>query len=223
MLLCLPTLIAGGGTIGSRLAVYLSERGEVVTVVEEDKKKCEWISKNSDANVYNGSALDSELLMQAGIDKADTLIVAMENDQLTRKVVDFTKQQFGVPRVVAIARESQHSDQIRSSGANRVICPQDEVLVKVENALHQGADQTIYYDEQKGCLVSRTTVRATSNAIGRSVSKLQNKSVKISGIIRDGNLMFPSEETILEMGDELFIIGIQEAVEKVVSEIGQES
>jgi Trk K+ transport system NAD-binding subunit len=35
--------------------------------------------------------------------------------------------------------------------------------------------------------------------------------------------MFPSEETILEMGDELFIIGIQEAVEKVVSEIGQES
>lgn len=223
MFLSLPTLIAGGGSIGSRLAVYLSQRGEEVTVVEDDGKKCEWISKNSDAKVYHGSPLDPELLMQAGIDKADTLIVAMGNDQLTRKVVNFAKTQFGIPKVFAIARESEHSDQIRSSGANRVICSQDEVLDEVENALNSGSNRTIYHDEQRSCLISRATLRATSNAIGKSVSKLQNKSVKISGIIRDGNLMFPFEDTVLEMGDELFIIGMQEAVEKLVSEISQES
>jgi trk system potassium uptake protein TrkA len=219
----LPTLIAGGGVIGSRLAVYLSQRGEEVTVVDEDRKKCEWISKNSDAKVYNGSALDPELLMQAGIDKADTLIVTMGSDQLTRKVVDFAKKQFGIPRVFAITRESEHSDQIRSSGASKVICAQNEVLDEVENALHSGANRTIYHDEQRSCLISRATLRATSNAIGKPVSKLQNKSAKISGIVRDGSLMFPYEDTVLEMGDELFIIGMQEAVEKVVSEIGQES
>lgn len=223
MLVGLPTLIVGGGVIGSRLAVHLSQRGEDVTVVDEDRKKCEWISKNSDAKVYNGSPLDPELLMQAGIDRADTLIVAMENDQLTRKVVDFAKKQFGTPKVFAIARESENSDQIRSSGASNVICSQEEVLDEVENILHSGADRTIYHDEQRSCLISRMTLRATSNAIGKPVSKLQDKSARISGLIRNGDLIFPLDDTVLEMGDELFILGVPEAVEKVVSKMDQES
>lgn len=222
MLLSLPTLITGGGAIGSRLAVYLSQLGEDVTVVEEDKKKCEWISKNSDAKVYNGSVLDPDILMQAGIDKADTLIVTVGNDQLTRKVVDFAKTQFGIPKVFAITRESEHSDKIRSSGAYRVICAQDEVLDEVKNALNSGADRTIYHDAQRGCLITRATLRATSNAIGKPISKLQNKSARISGLMRDGYLVFPFEDTVLEMGDELFIIGMQDDVEEVVSEISRE-
>ncbi|MDA4123987.1 MAG: TrkA family potassium uptake protein [Thaumarchaeota archaeon] len=219
----MPTLVTGGGVIGSRLAVYLSQIGEDVTVVEEDRKKCEWISKNSDAKVYNGSALDPDLLMQAGIDKADTLIVAMGNDQLTRKVVDLAKKQFGIPKVFAITRESEHSDQIRSSGANRVICAQDEVLDEAKRALNSGADRMIYHDVQRGCLISRATLRATSSAIGKPISKFQNKSARISGLIRDGNLMFPFEDTTLEMGDELFIIGMQDDVEEVVRVLSEES
>jgi Trk K+ transport system NAD-binding subunit len=67
------------------------------------------------------------------------------------------------------------------------------------------------------------TLRATSSAIGKPVSKLQDSSARISGLIRNGDLIFPLDDTVLEMGDELFILGAPEAVEKVVSEIDQES
>lgn len=210
-------MIAGAGAIGSSLAVYLSERGENVIVIEEDKTKCEWLSKNSDARVYNGSVFDPELLIQAGIDKADTLIVALGNDELTRKLVDVAKSQFGVPKVVAIAQESELRDPIAASGADKVICSQDEVLDEVENILQTTGIRRLYHDKQRQCMISKVTVRATSEALGKCVSKLESKFARISGIIRDGNLFFPSQDTSLEMGDEIFVIGNEEAVEKIVS------
>jgi trk system potassium uptake protein TrkA len=219
----LQTLIAGGGAIGSRLAVFLSQRGEDVTVIDEDRTKCEWLSKNSDAKVYNGSLLNPELLMEAGIDKADALIVALGNDQLTRKIVEVAKSQFGVPRVVAIAKESGTLDQIKASGADRVICSQDEVLREVESVLQPGAVKTVYYDKQGECLISRVTVRATSRALGKKISKIQNRFAKISGIVRDRNFFFPTDDTTLEMGDELFLMGKQDDVEKITDLIREET
>ena len=219
----MTTIIAGGGAIGSRLAVRLSQRGEDVTVVEQDKKRCQWISKNSDAKVYNGSSLDPELLMQAGIDKANTLIVAMGNDRLTGKVVDFAKKQFGVPKIFAVTKEPGYTDKTKASGANAVICSQDEVMDEIENALDSGPNRVLYHDAQRSYLISGVTLRATSNTIGKEVGKLQNKSARISGMMRNGALMFPLDDTVLQMGDELFIMGLEDEVEKLVSEIGRES
>lgn len=219
----MQTLIAGGGTIGSKLAIYLAERGEDVIVIDEDRARCEWLSKNTDAKVYNGSMLNPELLMEAGIDKVDALIVALGNDQLTRKVVEFAKSQFGVPKVVAIAKESELCEQIKASGADKVICSEDEVLNEVENVVQAGAFKTIYKDRQTKSLISKITVRARSNALGKPVTKIENKLAKISGIIRDRVFFFPDHDTTLEMGDELLIIGRQPDVEKVVNSVNEES
>jgi trk system potassium uptake protein len=218
----LQTLIAGGGAIGSKLAVFLSQRGEDVTVIDEDKEKCEWLSKNSDAKVYNGSLLDPELLMEAGIDKADAFIVALGDDQLTRKVVDFAKSQFGVPKVVAIAKESDELDQIKASGADTVVCSQDEVLKEVENVLQPGTAKTVFQDRQGECLISRVTVRATSAVLGKAVHKIEDKFAKVSGMIRNRSFLFPNDDTTLEMGDELFVIGKRNDVEKLVDLITEE-
>lgn len=218
----MQTLIAGGGTIGSKLAMYLSERGNDVTVIEEDRAKSEWLSKNSDAKVYNGNVLDSELLKEAGIDRTDTLIVALGDDQLTRKVVEVAKSQFGVPRVVAIANESALCEQIRASGANRVICSEDEVLNEVENVLEPSTSKTIYKDNRGEFLISKVSVSAGSRVLGKPVSSIEEKFVKVPGIFRGQALFFPTNDTTLEMGDELFIIGRQEHVDRVVNMVNEE-
>jgi trk system potassium uptake protein TrkA len=219
----LQALIAGGGAIGSKIAIFLSRRGDDVTIIDEDRAKCEWLSKNSDARVYNGNLLNPELLMEAGIDKVDAFIVALGNDQLTRKVVDFVKSQFGVPKVVAIAKESAELDQIKASGADTVVCSQEEVLKEVENVLQPGNAKTVYEDRAGECLISRVTVRATSSAIGKAVSKIDDKFARISGIVRNGSFFFPNEETTLEMGDEVFLIGRQNEVEKMIDRINEEA
>lgn len=203
--------------------MHLSEKGDDVIVIEEDKDKCEWLSKNSDSRVYNGNILDPQLLMEAAIDKVDALIVALGNDQLTRKVVDLAKSQFGVPKVVAVTKDSDMMDEIKSSGADKVVCSQDEVLAEVENVLETGDNRTLYRDKQKECAISRVSVRATSGAIGKAASKFQTKQARICTILRGNSVLFPVEEDIsLEMGDELFVMGNGEAVEKLVDDLRRE-
>jgi trk system potassium uptake protein TrkA len=220
----LQTLIIGGGSIGSKVAIFLSRNGETVRVVEQDKPKSEWLSKNSDATVFNGNALDPAILLEAGIDKADILIVAVDSDELAVKVVDFAKSQFGVQKVIAIARSSEFSDILRQSGADHVISAEDEVLNKMESILQRNDGQrTIFADKQNNYRISRITVRATSRMLGKRVSKVERAKAKVAAILRGGSLMFPDDETVLEMGDEVFVIGNENDIDKVASLIQQET
>jgi Trk K+ transport system NAD-binding subunit len=66
------------------------------------------------------------------------------------------------------------------------------------------------------------SVRATSEALGKNPSQLQNKNAKISGIIRNGNFFFPDNDTQLEMGDELFVLGKEDSVNKIVDAVVEE-
>ncbi len=214
----------GGGPIGSKVALFLSHSGETVRVVEQDKSRSEWLSKNSDATVFNGSALDPATLLEAGIDKADILIVTVESDELALKIVDFAKSQFGVPRVIVVEKSSEFSDLLRQSGADVVISAEDEVLNRIENVLQRNDGQrTIFADKQNNYRISRISVRATSRMIGKRISKIERAKAKVPAIQRGGNLLFPDDQTVLEMGDELFVIGTENDVDKLANLVQQES
>jgi trk system potassium uptake protein len=220
----LQTLIAGGGAVGSKVAVFLSRSGENVRVVEQDKDRSEWLSKNSEATVFNGNALDPAILLDAGIDKADSLIVALGNDEITVKIVDFAKSQFGVQRVIAVTNSSEYTDLLVRNGADKVICAEDQVLNEIENVLQRNEGQrTIFTDKQNNYRISRIIVRATSRMLGKRVSKIEKAKARVSGIVRGGRLIFPDDETSLEMGDEIFVMGNENDVDKVANQVLQET
>jgi trk system potassium uptake protein TrkA len=224
LVVLLQTLITGGGSVGSKVAIFLSRNGESVRVVEQDKAKSEWLSKNSDATVYNGNALDPAILLEAGIDKADTLIVAIGSDEITAKIVDFAKSQFGVQRVIAVTKRAEFTDLIKRNGADKVICAEDEVLDEIENVLQRSDGQrTIFADKQSNYRISRVMVRATSRMLGKRVSKIEKTRAKVPALVRGGQLVFPDDQTDLEMGDEIFVIGTEGDVDKVANQVLQES
>jgi trk system potassium uptake protein len=220
----LQTLIAGAGKIGAKVAIFLSRSGENVRVVEQDAARSEWLSKNSDATVYKGSALDPAILLDAGLDKADTLIVTLGSDELTLKLVDFAKSQFGVQKVIAVSNSSEFTETLMQRGADRVVCAEDQVLKELESVLQKGdAERTIFADKQNNYKISRTMVRATSRVLGKRALKIERGNARLSGIVRGGKLFFPDEQTTLEMGDELFITGEDRAVEKVANMVLREA
>jgi Trk K+ transport system NAD-binding subunit len=199
--------------------LFLSKRGDGVTFVDEDRSRCEWVSKNSDAHVYNGSLLDPALLMEAGIDKMDSLVALLQNDETTRKLVDVAKSQFGVPRVLAVANSLEMKDKIKESGADKVVVTEEAVLSEIEALLIASGRKTVYSDREDDRKIERAAVRATSEALGKSVSALATRSARIVAIGRAGRTVFPSEDTTLEMGDEVFIVGDESGVNELASRV----
>jgi trk system potassium uptake protein len=212
-------MIAGGGVIGTKLAVYLSQRGEKVTLVDRDKNRCEWVSKHSDAIVYRGNVLDPAILSEAEITKADSLIVALGNDDVARELVRLAKSQFAVPRVVAIAKDSEGKAKMERLGAESVVCTEDVVIDAIKGLLLPRGHRMLYHDNSGEYKIEQATVRATSSMLGKRISALGNRLAKVVGIVRAGTLLFPRDEMVLQMGDEVIVIGAEAGVSKVCAQI----
>jgi len=215
----MQVLIVGGGEVGARLAVYLSHRGEKVTLIDSDKNRCEWVSKNSDAVVYRGNVLNPSVLTEAEIMKTDTLLVALGNDQIGRELIRLAKSQFAVPRVIAVAKDAVNAETMRKIGADEVICSEDVLLGEVKSLLHRRGHRVLYHGRGEDCKIEQVSIKATSGMLGKKVSDLENKTAKVAGVMRGGKLLFPKDEMELEMGDEVIVIGEEAGVGKVCAEI----
>ena len=215
----MQVLIAGSGEVGTRLAVYLSHRGEKVTLVDSDKSRCEWVSRNSDAVVYRGNVLNPSVLTEAEIMKTDSLVVALANDQISRELIRLAKSQFAVPRVIAVAKDAASGERMQKVGADEVICSDDIVLGEIKSLLHRKGHRVLYYDGGGDYKIEQVSIKATSGMLGKKVSALGNKLARVVGVMRGGKLLFPKDETELEMGDEVIVIGDEAGVGKVCAQI----
>ena len=205
--------------VGTRIAVYLSQRGEKVTLVDSDKSRCLWVSKHSDAVVYNGNALDPDILAEAEIEKADSLIIALGNDQSARDLVKMAKFKFAVPRVIAVAKDPASKEKILRLGAEKVISVEESVLKEIKTLLHRRGHRVLYHDPDSDYRIEQVSVRATSSMLGKRISALGNRLAKVAGVLRGGILLFPKEELELQMGDEVIVIGQESGVGKVCAQI----
>jgi len=201
------------------MAVFLSHRGEKVTLIDSDTSRCEWVSKHSDAVVYRGNALDPTLLSEAEISKADCLIVALGNDQVERELVRLAKAQFAVPKVIAVAKDSPGKEKIQKLGAEFVVCMEDVVLDEIKRLLQPKSRRILFSEREGDFRIEQVTVRATSGMLGKDVSVLGNGQAQVAGVVKRGTLLFLKPRMVLQLGDEVIVLGNGAAVDKVCSRI----
>ena len=177
------------------------------------------MSKHSDAVVYRGNALDPAILSEAEVSKADCLIVALGNDQVGRELVRLAKSQFAVPKVIAVTKDSLGKEKLEKLGAEFVVCTEDVVLDEIRGLLQPKSRRTLFSNREGDFRIEQVKVRATSSMLGRDTSTLGNALAKVAGVVKGGTLLFPKANVVLQLGDEVIVIGKDSAVDKVCSEI----
>ena len=190
-----------------------------MTLIDSDQGRCEWVSKHSDAVVYHGNALDPAILTEAEVSKADCLIITIGNDQIARELVRLAKSQFAVPKVVAVAKDGAGKEKMKRLGAESVVCTEDVVLDEIKGILSGKNRRTLYSDHERDYRIEQIAVRATSNMLGKEIGTLENRPAHVAAIVRGGNLLFPNANTVLQLGDEVIVIGSESDVSKVCSRI----
>jgi trk/ktr system potassium uptake protein len=94
-------IIIGCGRVGAGLARTLSRRGHAVTVVDKDALTFERLDSTFKGQTAHGDGFDRELLVQAGIERADGLAAVTGSDEINIVAARLARQLFHVPRVVA--------------------------------------------------------------------------------------------------------------------------
>jgi trk system potassium uptake protein len=87
--------------VGSGVARDLGERGRQVAVVDCDPEALARLGEGFRGRKVLGSALDRDVLVEAGIEHADAVAVVTGDDAVNAVVALLARRHFGVPTVVA--------------------------------------------------------------------------------------------------------------------------
>ncbi|MDD1685198.1 MAG: TrkA family potassium uptake protein [Methanoregula sp.] len=113
-------LIIGCGRMGAGLARHLSGSGHSVTVIDNDPAAFERLQPAFSGLTFLGNALDQDILMKGGIERADCLAALTPNDSINLVVARLGREMFKVPKVVARMHDPRKSEIYRRLGVQTV-------------------------------------------------------------------------------------------------------
>ncbi len=214
----MKVVIAGVGKFGEHIAKELADDGNEVTIVDEKQIDNKEIVNNEDVFYVNGNSLDSNTLMEAGIDKADLLISVMDKDE-KNIMCCFLGKKLGVKKTIARVRTPEYSSSINllkeDLGLSMLINPEYMTAAHIARILSiPSAIDTITFFKGRVFMVS-LKVKEDSSIKGLtlySLSKKLDKKVIICAIERNNTVIIPNGDTKVLVGDKIYVTGTRDQI-----------
>lgn len=205
-------LIGGAGSIGLNLAQRLVELGHTVAVIDIDPTACRYAREQVGAMAFEGSAVSTEVLLEAGIRKADFIAAVLRHDALNLAMVTLAKH-YGVSHIVSRMRHRDFEQPLRLAGAHHIISTIDLAVSTMVNAIEYPEVESMMHFEQGQIEVLKLSIPERCNVAGRSVAEIAQDSRFPTGSLIIGyqphpnmDLEIPNGSTVLESGSTVLIV-----------------
>lgn len=205
-------LIGGAGLVGLSLAQRLVELGHTIAVIDIDPNACRYAREQMGVMAFEGSAVNTEVLLEAGIRKADSLAAVLRSDALNLAMVTLAKH-YGVSHILSRMRHPDFVEPLRIAGANHIISTIDLAVSTMVNAIEYPEVESMMHFEQGQIEVLKLPIPESCYVVGRSVAQIGQDSRFPAGSLIIGyqphpheNLMIPNGSTVLEPGSTVLIV-----------------
>jgi trk system potassium uptake protein TrkA len=113
-------VVVGAGMVGSELARQLVANKHDVVIIDQDKEVCDRLYAEIGVVAVNGNAERIEVLHAANIEKAEAVVVAMDNDAENLACAILAKS-LGVPQIIARMRDPAYEEAYRLAGVTSIV------------------------------------------------------------------------------------------------------
>ncbi|OAV45743.1 potassium transporter TrkA [Lewinella sp. 4G2] len=119
------TIVCGFGRYGKEITRHLIEHGQDFVVIDEKEKKVlDPEFEQYDLIYIIGDATHDEVLLEAGIDRASSLITALDDDSDNLFIVLSARDLNPDARLVSRAQQARSREKLIKAGASHVIMPE---------------------------------------------------------------------------------------------------
>ncbi|WP_163649202.1 monovalent cation:proton antiporter-2 (CPA2) family protein [Modicisalibacter sp. 'Wilcox'] len=115
-----PVLIAGLGRFGQMVARVLKSQGILFTALDPNIRQVEFIRRFG-SRIYYADASRLDLLRAAGAERAQLLVVAVDDAETTSRIVRQARAHFPGLKILARARNRHHAWELMELGVEVVI------------------------------------------------------------------------------------------------------
>jgi trk system potassium uptake protein TrkA len=211
-------LIAGGGNIGLYVAQALEARGARVRVklIEANRDRAVGVADLLKRSVVlHGSALDREILREADIEDADTL-VALTNEDEVNIIACVMAKRLGARRTMALINSRTYPDFTRTLGIDATVNPRAVTVSKILQYVRRGRIRGVHSIQDGQAEVIEAEAMETSSLVGRTLRDLDlPDGIRIGAIYREGKVVAPAGGTEIEAGDRVIIFAMANRVRQV--------
>ena len=121
-------IIAGGGKVGWNLARELLEKGNEVTVIENDRRRYLTVEQELEHAIQYGDATELWVLERAGIQRADLVIAVTGDDEDNILICQVAREKYMVERIVARANNPRNLQHFKLLGVHPAVSATDLIL-----------------------------------------------------------------------------------------------
>jgi len=211
-------VIAGGGNIGLYVANHLEQQQDRtrLKLIENDRQRAVHIAdKLKNTVVLNGSALDQDVLREADIDKADTMVALTNNDQ-TNILSCVMANRLGCARTLTLLNSTGYSSIVRSLGIDAFVNPRAITVSRVLQHVRRGRIRAVHSVQNGAGEVIEAEALETSPLVGQPLHDFElPPGLRIGAILRDGDVLIPTGSTQIEAHDRVVIFATAEYVRDV--------
>jgi trk system potassium uptake protein TrkA len=134
-------IIVGCGRVGALTAAELDQRGEQVTVIDQNPRAFSRLPTSFSGDTLRGNGTDEDVLRSAGAEQADLLMALTEGDNRNALSAQVAKHTFHVPRVIAKVNDPLRAEAYRALGLE-TICRTVILTNALVTAAREGAEAT---------------------------------------------------------------------------------
>ena len=211
-------VIIGAGNIGLSVAKAL-EAGPVrirTKVIERNRKVAEIAADSLERTiVLNGDGLDSTLLTEAGISRADAILVVTDDDK-TNMLTAVRAKAAGCPMAIALINDPTLVPLLDPLGIDAYINPRATTVSSILRHIRYGGVRSVYSIGDAEGEVIEADVLSTSSMAGSAIREIDFPEGVVVGAIRRGEkILKPTGGLRIEAGDSIVIFAMASDVNRV--------
>ncbi|MDC0533149.1 Trk system potassium transporter TrkA [Candidatus Pelagibacter sp.] len=215
-------LIIGGGNIGFNLAKNIEETLDTVRVkiVEKDKKRAEYLAQElNDTIVINGNGLDEEVLTEANLDEAET-VLALTNDDEDNLMVSVLVEKFAKDkkdvddkRTMALINKPNYSLLQSSLKIDDLIDPRMNTVSSILKHVHKGTIENAYTISNGEYEVIEAEIIETSELINKELKNSNlPEEIRIGAILRNKKVIIPRSDFVFKKEDQVVFLAKKDSI-----------
>ena len=198
-------LIIGGGNIGFNLAKNLENTMDAarIKIVEKNKERAEYIANQlNNSLVINGNGLEEDVLKEANIEDAET-VLALTNDDEDNLMVSVLVEKFSKDkRTMALINKPNYSLLQNSLKIDDLIDPRMNTVSSILKHVHKGTIETAYTILNGEFEVIEAEIIDSSELINKELKNSNlPEEIRIGAVLRKNDIIIPTSKFIFEKKD----------------------
>jgi trk system potassium uptake protein TrkA len=211
-------IILGGGNIGLCLAEEIEAKHPQVAarVIEMDRNRAQGIAQRlTRTMVLHGDGLDPEILEEANVRAAET-VVAVTNDDEGNILASLLAKRYGCQRAITLINKTTYSPLVTTLGIDAVVSPRSITVSSILQHVRRGRIRAVHSLREGFAEIIEAEALETSSLVNQPLKDLRMPAgIIVGAIVRGDDVIIPRPSTVIKPHDRVIILAAAGQVRKV--------